>query len=46
MMPVNHIVLVPLVLGIGVALGYWWGARTVRERWEKADRLRRQQESL
>jgi len=41
-MPVNHLVLVPLTLAVGFAVGFWWGAKTTRERWEKRERRRRQ----
>jgi hypothetical protein len=44
-MPVDHVFWVPVTLGIGVALGYVWGAKTIRERWEKAERRRRQDEA-
>lgn len=43
-MPTNHIVLVPLTLLAGFFLGYWWGAKTVRAQWEKAERRRQQSE--
>jgi uncharacterized protein YneF (UPF0154 family) len=44
MMPINHIVLVPVTLAVGFAFGYWWGTKTVRQQWEKAERRRRQAE--
>lgn len=45
MMPINHIVLVPVTIVVGIAIGYWWGTRTVRQQWEKAERRRRQTEA-
>lgn len=46
MMPTDHIVLVPVTLAIGAAVGYWWGTKTMKEKWDKAERRRRQSEEL
>jgi hypothetical protein len=41
MMPLNHVVLVPLVLVLGITLGWRLGSRQVRQEWERAERRRR-----
>jgi hypothetical protein len=43
-MPLNHLILVPLVLTLGIAIGWQLGARQVRQEWERAERRRRAQE--
>lgn len=42
--PVNHVVYIPLVLAIGVYVGWALGARSVRKAWEADERRRRREE--
>lgn len=42
--PVNHIILIPLFMAIGVWLGWTLGARQVRQAWDRAEKRRREQE--
>lgn len=41
----NHVFYIPLILGMGVIFGYWWGRRSLMVRMaeeERAKRLREQ----
>lgn len=41
----NHVFYIPLILGLGVLFGYWWGRRSLMIRLaeeERAQRLREQ----
>ncbi|MEL7370544.1 MAG: hypothetical protein AAFN74_16610 [Myxococcota bacterium] len=42
--PVNHIIYIPLVLAIGVMLGWRMGARSVQDAWNRAERRRQREE--
>ena len=42
--PVDHIIYIPLMLGIGVMLGWRLGARTVQSQWDRAEKRRRLEE--
>ena len=39
--PINHVILIPLTLGIGVILGWRLGAQSVLRQWQRADEKRR-----
>lgn len=40
-MPINHVIYIPLVLGIGMYLGWMLGARSVQRAWDVAERKRK-----
>lgn len=44
-MPVNHIIYIPLVLGLGIYLGFALGARSVRRAWDAEERRRQREEA-
>jgi hypothetical protein len=43
-MSVDHVIYIPLVLGIGAYIGYALGARSVRRTWQAEERRRRREE--
>jgi hypothetical protein len=40
----QHIIYIPAALGVGFYLGWYFGTRTVRNEWTRAEKRRRQQE--
>lgn len=42
--PINHVILIPLVLGIGFMVGWRFGAQSVLRQWQRADEKRRRDE--
>ena len=42
--PINHVILIPLVLGLGIWIGVQIGQRLVRDEWAKAERKRARDE--
>ena len=44
-MPVNHVIFIPLVLGVGVYIGWALGAHSVQRAWDSAERRRKRREA-
>lgn len=42
--PINHVLFIPLVLGIGFVIGWRLGANQVQNRWDRAEKKRRDAE--
>ena len=42
--PVNHLIFIPLILGIGFILGWRLGTSNIQNAWDRAERKRRDQE--
>lgn len=39
-----HIIYIPFALGLGFSLGWYFGTRTVRDEWARAEKRRRRDE--
>ncbi len=39
-----HVIYIPVILGIGIVLGWKYGAASVQNRWDTAEEKRRQRE--
>lgn len=44
-MPINHVIYIPVCIGIGLYIGWLLGARSVRKAWDAAERRRRREEA-
>lgn len=42
--PINHVILIPLALGLGFFLGWRLGAQNMYAQWQKADKKRQLEE--
>jgi PHP family Zn ribbon phosphoesterase len=42
--PFNHVIYIPLMLLIGIAIGWAVGTRSVRNEWDRAEKRRQKQE--
>lgn len=42
--PVDHIVYIPVAIGLGVLIGWQLGARAVQQQWNREERRRRRLE--
>ena len=42
--PVDHIIYIPLALGLGIAVGWRLGSRAVQNAWDRAEKRRRLEE--
>ncbi len=42
--PLNHIIFIPVVLLLGMLIGWSLGTRTVRGEWDRAEKLRKKRE--
>lgn len=43
-MPASHVLLIPLILAVGVGVGWTLGARSVRNEWRRSEERRRRRE--
>ena len=43
-MTLPHIVYIPFILGSGFAMGWYFGTRTIRQEWDRAEKRRIQRE--
>ena len=42
--PINHVIYIPLVLAIGIAIGWKLGSRAVQTEWDRAEKRRKRLE--
>ncbi len=42
--PINHVILIPLALGLGFFMGWRLGAQNMLAQWQKADKKRKRDE--
>ena len=42
--PINHVILIPLAIGIGIWIGVQIGQRQIRDEWAKAEKKRARDE--
>jgi uncharacterized protein YneF (UPF0154 family) len=42
--PINHIILIPLILGLGIFIGIQIGQRQIKEEWARAEKKRAREE--
>ncbi len=42
--PINHIIFIPFILGLGFLIGWNLGSRNVRNDWDRAEKRRRARE--
>lgn len=45
-MTLPHIIYIPFLLTLGVALGWYLGSRAVRSEWDRAEKRRKEREGL